>query len=184
MLGSTCVSEMNETSTVARSAGPGRSNGWWALVLSKTVTRLVARDAVVKLAAAHVDGVDLGRAALEQAVGEAAGGGPHVEADEAGGIDAEVVERTFELESAAAHEAGRPVEVDLSVGGDERSRLVDALAADAHPAGHDETPRLGAALGEAPLDEQDVEARLGWARAHRPAPARTPTAFVTMMPGR
>ena len=104
-------------------------NGWWAFVLSMTVTLLVARDAIVKLAAAHVDGVDLGCAALEQAVGEAAGGGPHVEADKAGGIHAEVVERPFELEPAAAHEAGRSVEVDLNVGGDERSRLVDALAA-------------------------------------------------------
>ena len=145
---------------------------------------VVARDAVVELPPPHVDGVDLRRTALEQAVGEAAGGGPHVEAGEAVGIDAEVVERPFELESAAAHEAGRPVEVDPGVGRDERPRLVDPLAADAHPPGHDEAPRLGAALGQSPLDEQDVEARLGWARAHRPAPARTVTAFVTMMPGR
>ena len=47
---------------------------------------------MVELAVADVDGVDAPRAALQQAVGEAAGRGADVEADQAAGVDAEMLD--------------------------------------------------------------------------------------------
>ena len=54
------------------------------------------------LAVAGVDGEDGGGAALQHAVGEAAGGGADVDAGEAGEVDGPVGEGVLELEAAAA----------------------------------------------------------------------------------
>ena len=62
----------------------------------------------MELAVGHVERDHRGGAALEQAVGEAAGGGAHVEAEPALGLDAERVERVRELHPAARDERGRP----------------------------------------------------------------------------
>ena len=48
---------------------------------------LVVAESGVELAVADVHGVDAGAAALQHAVGEAAGGGAGVEDDEAGDVD-------------------------------------------------------------------------------------------------
>ena len=54
-----------------------------------------------ELAAADIDRIDLGGAAGEQDIGEAAGGGADIEADPARGIDPEMIERMGELQPAA-----------------------------------------------------------------------------------
>lgn len=62
----------------------------------------VVAEALVELGAADIDGEDRSGAALEEAIGEAAGGGAEVEAAKAGDIDFERGERGFEFVAAAA----------------------------------------------------------------------------------
>ena len=72
---------------------------------------------------------------------------------EPGGVDAERVERIRKLPSGARHVRRRALDL-------ERRRLVDLLARLGVPRdepGHDERLRLGAALSEPALDEQDVQ---------------------------
>src|SRR5207247_1459783 len=81
----------------------------------------------VELARADVHGVHARGAALQQAVGETARGGAHVEADAAGHLHLEGVERVDELLAAPAHERCTPLDLDARFPGDEGARLVDAL---------------------------------------------------------
>ena len=62
----------------------------------------VGAQAPVELPVAHVERDHLARAALQQHVGEAAGGRADVERERAGDVDAERVERVRELQPAAA----------------------------------------------------------------------------------
>ena len=80
--GSTLASEMNETSTVTRLGANGRSPGSSSRALTRSMTldaRVVAK-APVELAVADVERDHPRGAALQQAVGEAAGGSADVEA--------------------------------------------------------------------------------------------------------
>ena len=107
----------------------------------------------VQLAVADVEGADPGRAGLEEAVGEAAGRGSHVEAMLPGHVEVERVERVRELLAPARDEAR--ARRDL-----ERRRLLDLLAGllvALHASGEDERLRLRAALREAALDKEDVQ---------------------------
>ena len=63
----------------------------------------------MQLAVADVEGHDVRRAALQQAVGEAAGRGAAVERAAAGDVDGELGERGVELLAAASDEA-RPAD--------------------------------------------------------------------------
>ena len=90
----------------------------------------VGAELVVDLAVAGVDGEDGGGAVLEQAVGEAAGGGADVGAGEAFDGDAPGGERGFEFEAAAgdvaevvAEEADGGVVGDAGAGFVERCSL-------------------------------------------------------------
>ena len=76
----------------------------------------IAAQRVGKLAAAHVDRVHAHRAALEQGVGEAAGRRADVEADTAGRVDAERVERARQLLPAARHVRQRRGDLDRDAG--------------------------------------------------------------------
>src|SRR3546814_4428761 len=66
----------------------------------------IGAETLVQLAVADVEGDHARRAALEQAVGEAAGRGSDVEGATARDLDVEAAQRTLELLSAAANEAG------------------------------------------------------------------------------
>ena len=79
---------MNETSatasdtasgSVSRSGASGSRRAAW--VRSMETTRAIAAQRLRQLSAAHVESIDAARAALQQAVGEAAGRGAHVQAD-------------------------------------------------------------------------------------------------------
>ena len=117
------------------------------------MTRCVGPQPGVKLAVADVERDHASGAALQETVGEAAGRGAEVEAVLPRGIDPERVERVRELLAAARDEPRRPLDVELGVVRDLRARLLEA----GHEPGEDERLRLGAALGEPALHEQDVE---------------------------
>ena len=71
-----------------------------------------------KLATAHVHGKNLGRAALQQAIGETAGGGAEINAPPARDVELKMFERVFELVAAAADEFFAGVEGEFIAGFD------------------------------------------------------------------
>ena len=109
---------------MAMSTGSGSDLRWRRLTRSITTTRgskrtrsatcraaqrLVLTQAPrgTRLAVAHVDAVHPGGAALQQAVGEAAGGQPSVERHKPRHINAESVQRSLQLVARAAHVPAR-----------------------------------------------------------------------------
>jgi len=110
----------------------------------------------MELAVADVERDHARRAALEQAVGEAAGRRAQVEAVLAFGVDPERVERVRELLPAARDESRRGAHLELDVVGDLLARLCETR----HETGEDERLRLRAALREPALDQHDVQALL------------------------
>ena len=96
-------------------------------------------------------------AALQEAVGEASGGGPEVDAVPACRVDAECVQGVRELLAAARDESRRPLDLERDVLADLLPRLLEA----GHEAGKHERLRLRPALGEPSLHEHDVEAPAG-----------------------
>ncbi len=98
------VSEMKETSATARLTVSGRLDGILSAgVEPGRVGPLHAHHASVlsqrlrQLSSAHVESIDTARAALQEAVGEAPGGGAHIEADASGRVDPEGVQRAGQL---------------------------------------------------------------------------------------
>jgi aminoglycoside 6'-N-acetyltransferase len=112
----------------------------------------VLADPRVQLAVANVQRDHACCAALEQNVGEAAGGGADVEAGPPGRIDAEGVEGVGELGPS-------PRDVGLSLRHRQLRGLVHLLPrllVPRHPAGEQERLRLGAALRKPALDQEYV----------------------------
>jgi hypothetical protein len=144
---------MNETSQVTSSGANGSSVRCRVDGLHHRHARILAQ-AFVQLCASHVERDHLGRAALKEDVGEAARRGADVEAATAPGIDAEDLERVVELLAAAGHEPRLLAELQR----DGLVHLLPRLVESGHPPGHHERLRLGARLGEAALDEENVEA--------------------------
>ena len=119
----------------------------------------------VQLAVTDVERDHAGGAPLEQDIGEAAGRRSHVHAVEPARVDAECVERIREL-------VARPRDVWRRLGDVERLILLHLLARlvmTADEPGHHDRLRLGAALREAALDQNDVQTLLHAVRATRPA---------------
>jgi hypothetical protein len=112
-----------------------------------------------ELVGADIVGVDSGGAVLEEAVGEAAGGGTDIEADEAGDIDVEVVQGAFEFEAAAADVAWGFFDPEDGVEGDEGAGFEAGLIIDENLAGEDEAFGLFAGGAKALLYECLVQTR-------------------------
>lgn len=112
----------------------------------------------MELGAADIDGEHGLSAMLEEAVGEAAGGGTEIEAAPAGDINFEGSERGFEFFASAADVALRLDEFDGRGGFEERGGLHERLGADTRTAGHDEAAGAFAGFGEATFDEEDIGA--------------------------
>ncbi len=110
----------------------------------------------VELPVADVDRGDARRPVLEEAVGEAARRGAEVDGGASLDPDVDELERVGELLASAGDEPGRPLDLELRVLVDLMPRLV--VAPD-EPRDH-ERLRLGPALGEPALHEQDVQALL------------------------
>ena len=87
-----------------------------------TTRGLASRSVGVELVPADIDGVDFGRPAGEQHLGEAPGRGADIERHPSFGVEAEGIERGCELEAAARDDRRRPrgPTVELGVGGDQR----------------------------------------------------------------
>ena len=117
----------------------------------------------MKLAGPDIDGIDAPRAAREQHVAEAAGGRTDIEADAAGDIDAEAIERGCELDAAARHPGEGGLRAQRRVDGDLIGWLAHRRLVGGDEAGGDRGLRLGAAFEQATLDEQAIGAQ---ARGH------------------
>jgi hypothetical protein len=119
----------------------------------------VGAELVVDLAVAGVDGQYGGGAVLEEAVGEAAGGGADVGAGEGLDGDGPGGEGGFEFE-AAAGDVAEVVAEEADDGGvvDRGAGFVDALLVDEDAAGDDEGLGALAGGGEGAVNEDFVEA--------------------------
>ena len=162
--GRTLVSEMKETSTVARSGANGRSAGsrLRALRRSITVTRGSSRRPQIDLPVGDIEGDHPRRAALQQAIGEAAGRGADVEAVTAVDVDPERAQRVVELDPAAGDESRARIDHELGVGLDQlaRAQRDRAVAADTHGAGANGAGGRRARRKQAPISEHSVDSRL------------------------
>ena len=124
---------------------------------SDTHTR-VGGETLVQLPVPDIDGEHAPRAAFEQHVGEAAGGGADIEADEAFRLEPECVERRGELHPAARHVGVRRRGLDCCVEGHLLGRLFERHAADTDEPRCDRGLRARPAGKEAALDENDIRA--------------------------
>ena len=104
MAGISRVAEMKLASHTARSNLLGKIAGLKIArvhAFADDHARIVAQFPV-ELAVADVDRLDSRRAALQQAIGESAGGRAHVQADAPAHVDLEMIQRRGQLEPAAA----------------------------------------------------------------------------------
>ena len=109
------------------------------------------------MAIAHVNGVDAASAVLEQAVGEAAGGGPHVGSHRAGHAQSEAHQRRLQFFPAPAHEARTGLQRDFDVRRHPGAGLVGHLSHHAHQASADQPLGLRPGLRQPPLDQQNIQ---------------------------
>ena len=105
--GNTLATEMKETSTVTSDGCSASAFGFEKarVDLDRDHARILPQFPC-QLAGRHVHGVDPSRAVLQQAIGEAARRATRVQANPALGIDAEILERTLELQSSTARRNG------------------------------------------------------------------------------
>ena len=174
--GSASFSEMKLTSETMKSGirpakiGDGQIAGVQAL--DHRYTR-VAANIGMDLAMADIDRRDMGSAALEQDLGEAAGRGADVERFTAGGIEAEMIEPANQLERGARYVAlRRIIDGNQALRRNVLAGLAGNDAVDCHRATLDRVAGTRAAGKQTALDEQVVEplAGAGWRRGvHRPS---------------
>src|SRR5262245_64949551 len=91
---------------------------------------------------------------------EASGGGAHVDADAALGVNGERLQRVRELVAAAADELLLCRELQVGAGSDESARLVHALAVHGDGAGQEEPGRLLATVAQSSRHEGHVDTLL------------------------
>ena len=115
-----------------------------------------------ELPMAHIHRMHPRRAARQQHIREAAGGGADVEALAPLGREAEVVEAVGELHPAARDpRVVLAAQLERSALGHQVAGLVDAPLPDEDEPCHDEGLGAGAGVGEAALDEGEVGSLLG-----------------------
>ena len=110
-----------------------------------------------QLVGPDIHGVDAAGPALQQAVGETAGGRAHINADPAVGGDLEGVERAFKLQSATADVALLFFDFEGRVWQHLGAGLVDDAVAAAHFSGKDQSLGLLARVAEATGDEKRID---------------------------
>jgi hypothetical protein len=98
------------------------------------------------------------RAALQEAIAEAAGGGSDVGHDQPGRIQAESIQRGFQFQAAAADVGQRILDAHLAAGRNHLARFAGRGIVHQHIAGHDQGARPFTALCQAQLDQQSVQA--------------------------
>jgi hypothetical protein len=124
-------------------------------------TRVIAQLRV-QLPVADIDGDHAQGAALQQAIGESAGGSANVQAVEPAHIDLKTCKSACELVAAARDELrSLAANAHFRVGRDPRAGLLDGRIVHDHVAGEDQRLRLVARFGEAIVDESLVEPNTG-----------------------
>jgi hypothetical protein len=106
-----------------------------------------------KLAAAHVHGEDFGRAVLQEAIGEPAGGSAEVNGGQAARIELEMAQAVFELEAAPADVGFRDGKGEIVLRLDQVAGFFGGLAAEEDLAGQDGAAGLFAGGTKGALDE-------------------------------
>ena len=135
----------------------------------------VRADLPRQLPIAHIDGKYLTRPLLEQTIGKSARRRAGVAAHIARRVNAEVAQRLFELQSAAAHiRAHVPAHLDLGFKRDIHASLVGLLAVHIDLARHDDGLRPAAGLREPALHQQHVQPLL---MLHARKPPRSVPSF-------
>ena len=112
----------------------------------------------MQLAVPDVERVDAPCTAREQDLGKSTGRSADIEADAPCGIKAEMVERRRKLHAAARDVRMRRLGAQHRIGRDFVRSLGDDHVVRRHPAGRDRGLRLGAALEQAALDQQAIDA--------------------------
>ena len=119
----------------------------------------IVADLPVQLAVAHIDGKDLCRTLLEQAIGEAAGGAAGIGADEARGVNTEVPQCLFQLQATAA-DIGTGLTPHLDDSGiciEGHTGLIGLLSVDIDQTRHNDGLSLGTGLGVELLHEEHIQ---------------------------
>jgi hypothetical protein len=125
----------------------------------------ILAHAQVDLAVGDVDRGDPGGAALQQAVGEAAGGGADVEAVAARDVDAERLERVLELDPPAGDEARRLSSLRSASGSTSwLGRSATGPSSPTGPRRHGPRQRRPSETGKSPLCQNGVDSCLGASR--------------------
>ena len=166
--GISSVAEMKLASQTARSNVSGKSSGCEIARVNAFAhhhARIVPQFPI-ELAVADVDGPHARRAALQQAIGESAGGAPDIEANSAGDIDAEMIERRRQLvRRRGSRRACAAVTLTWLSLGTRSAGLVALLAVDEYVAGENQRARLFAGIGQPALDQELVDAYSWWRSA-------------------
>ena len=112
----------------------------------------------MQLAAPDVDGMDAAGAGLQHAIGESAGAGAEIEANQPLGAERESIERRLQFLAATADKTGKQIgDFDLAIRIDRGAGLVDKASVNRHLAGADQALGLLTALGQITLGEQRVD---------------------------
>ena len=117
----------------------------------------VAAQAPGQLTATDIHSVDPGRPMLEEAIGEASGGGSEVDGDKTLDVELEMAERVFEFDAAAADVTFGGEEIDLILRSGGSAGFVGDLMIELDEAGEDEAAGLFATGAEAAGDEGLVQ---------------------------
>ena len=128
-----------------------------------------------ELSPADVHGINLRRAVLEQAIGEAAGGRAEVERDQPGHVELKMFERVFEFVAAAADVFFAGVEREGVIGPDRVAGFAGGPGVDADLAGEDGAFGLFAAFAKAAFNQRLIEAGHGIDRRKLSSKAATVT---------
>ena len=112
----------------------------------------------MQLSVAHVNRKDVGRAALQEAVGEAAGGSAHVQAGLTRNRQGEMVQGAGQLEAATADVREASPHFQGYVFCQGRTGLEDPSGRGKNQSLHNEDLGLLPAIGQASFSQQDIGA--------------------------
>jgi hypothetical protein len=150
---------MNEASTVAKLGASGKVGGFQVAGIDAVHHHHpgIVHQLGVQLMVPHVHRVDAARAVLEQAIGEAAGGGARIQTDFVLHAQLEMLEGALQLFAAPAHETLRRFQIEHGVGGVGMPGFARGLAGHLDLAGADEALRALAAVRQPALHHQLIQ---------------------------
>lgn len=117
----------------------------------------ILADAPMELGMPDIEGMDTGRAALKQAVGESSGGGTNVETNFVARIKGEAIQSGLQLETAATDITFGLPELNRGIPADFAAGFASWLPGDFHFPGHDEALGLLAGIGQTTFDQKLIK---------------------------